>query len=137
MSKDAKPGRALARKRSDRVSTASAPSGKRGSITGWTDADDGDVARQRYVLRLYITGLTTRSRQAIERVRAFCEQHLHGRYELEVIDIRQMPALARDEQIVATPTLIKVLPVPLRRFIGNLANVEKVLFGLDLREKPR
>jgi circadian clock protein KaiB len=90
---------------------------------------------QRYVLRLYVTGLTRASRQAVERVRAVCEEHLHGRYELDVIDIYQMPALAKDEQIVATPTLIKVLPEPLRRYIGNLANVEKVLFGLDLREK--
>ena len=70
-------------------------------------------------------------------MRAVCEKHLHGRYELEVIDICQLPALAKDEQIVATPTLIKVLPAPLRRYIGNLANIEKVLFGLDLREKRR
>ena len=73
--------------------------------------------------------------EAIERVRGVCETHLQGRYELQVVDIYQKPALARDEQILATPTLIKVLPAPLRRFIGNLANVEKVLFGLDLREK--
>jgi circadian clock protein KaiB len=93
-------------------------------------------ASQRYVLRLYVTGLTPTSRQAIERVRAVCEEHLMGRYELDVVDIYQKPALARDEQIIATPTLIKVLPAPLRRFIGNLATVERVLFGLDLREKP-
>ncbi len=91
--------------------------------------------QQRYVLRLYVTGLSRVSAQAIERVRAVCEQHLNGRYELEVIDIRQLPALAKDEQIVATPTLIKVLPAPLRRFIGNLSSVENVLFGLDLCEK--
>jgi circadian clock protein KaiB len=95
-----------------------------------------DRQQQHYVLKLYVTGLTAASRQAIERVRAVCEQHLHGRYELSVIDIHQLPALAKDEQIVATPTLIKVLPAPLRRYIGNLANVEKVLFGLDLSEKP-
>lgn len=90
---------------------------------------------QRYVLRLYITGTTPASTNAIERVRSICEKHLHGRYELEVIDIYQMPALAKDHQIVATPTLIKVLPAPLRRFIGDLSRVEKILFGLDLREK--
>jgi circadian clock protein KaiB len=89
----------------------------------------------RYVLKLYVTGLSRASGLAIERVRDVCETHLLGRYELEVVDIYQKPALARDEQILATPTLIKVLPTPLRRYIGNLANVEKVLFGLDLREK--
>lgn len=91
--------------------------------------------QQRYVLKLYVTGVTRVSAQAIERVRAVCEEHLHGRYELEVIDIYQLPSLAKNDQIVATPTLIKVLPAPLRRFIGNLANVERILFGLDLREK--
>ncbi len=90
---------------------------------------------QKYVLRLYVTGMTSTSAQAIERVRAICDEHLRGRYELEVIDIRQLPALARDQQIVATPTLIKTLPPPLRRFIGNLSSLEKVLFGIDLREK--
>lgn len=90
---------------------------------------------RRYVLRLYVIGLSRSSVLAIERVRKLCEEHLHGRYELEVIDISQLPALAKDEQIIATPTLIKVLPPPLRRFIGNLSSSEKILFGLDLREK--
>jgi circadian clock protein KaiB len=92
------------------------------------------AAGPRYVLKLYVTGLNRASGLAIERVREVCETHLRGRYELQVIDIYQKPALTRDEQILATPTLIKVLPAPLRRFIGNLANVERVLFGLDLRE---
>jgi circadian clock protein KaiB len=90
---------------------------------------------KRYVLRLYVTGITPASTRAIERVRAVCEEHLQGRYELEVIDIYQMPSLAKDHQIVATPTLIKVLPEPLRRFIGDLSRLEKILFGLDLRER--
>jgi circadian clock protein KaiB len=94
-----------------------------------------DREKQRYVLKLYVTGVTLASSRAVERVRAVCEKHLQGRYELEVIDIYQLPALAKDEQIIATPTLIKVLPAPLRRYIGNLMNVEKVLFGVDLREK--
>ena len=94
-----------------------------------------EQGRQRYVLKLYVTGLSVTSTRAIERVRAICEEHLEGRYELQVIDIYQLPALARDEQIIATPTLVKVLPAPLRRFIGNLSNVERVLFGLDLRER--
>lgn len=87
-----------------------------------------------YVLRLYVAGLTTRSARAIERVREVCEERLSGRYELDVIDIYQLPALARGEQIVATPTLIQVLPLPLRRYIGDLSR-EKLIFGLDLREK--
>ena len=94
-----------------------------------------DQKEQRYLLRLYVTGTTPASRAAIERVRSICEEHLQGRYELEVFDIYQMPALAKDQQIIATPTLIKVLPAPLRRFIGDLSKAEKVLFGLDLREK--
>ncbi len=89
----------------------------------------------RYLLRLYVTGTTPGSVRAIRRVREICEEHLQGRYELEVFDIYQMPALAKDEQIIATPTLIKVLPVPLRRFIGDLSRADSVLFGLDLRER--
>jgi circadian clock protein KaiB len=88
-----------------------------------------------HVLKLYVTGVTRASTLATERVRTFCEKHLPGRYQLEVIDIYQLPALARQEQIVATPTLIRVLPPPLRRLIGSLANEERILFGLDLREK--
>ena len=95
----------------------------------------GPQGEQSYLLRLYVTGLTPNSRLAIENVRSVCDKHLRGRYTLEVIDIYQMPALARNEQIVATPTLIKVLPPPLRRFIGNLSKTERVLFGLDLRER--
>jgi circadian clock protein KaiB len=89
----------------------------------------------RYLLRLYVTGTTSRSARAIERVRAICEERLRGRYQLEVIDIYQLPRLAKDEQVIATPTLVQVLPSPLRRFIGDLSNVEKVLFGMDLREE--
>jgi circadian clock protein KaiB len=88
----------------------------------------------RYVLKLYVTGLTPNSARAIDRVRAICEEHLRDRYELEVIDIYQLPALAKGEQIVATPTLIRVLPKPLRRYIGDLS-AEKLVFGLDLRER--
>ena len=88
---------------------------------------------EHYVLRLYVTGSTPRSAQAIRNLKAICEEHLKGRYALEVIDVYQRPTLAHDEQIVATPTLIKVLPNPLRRLIGDLSNVERVLMGLDLR----
>lgn len=95
--------------------------------------DDG--SSERYLLRLYVTGTTPASARAIERVQGICEEHLRERYDLEVIDIYQLPALAKDQQIVATPTLIKVLPVPLRRFIGDLSRVENVLFGMDLRAR--
>ena len=89
---------------------------------------------EKYVLHLYVTGMTPRSTQAIERVKAVCEGYLQGRYELEVIDIYQQPALAMREQIVATPTLIKKLPPPPRRMVGDLSNKERVLLALGLRE---
>ncbi len=90
------------------------------------------LRRARYVLRLYVAGMTPRSRDAIARVTALCETHLAGRYELEIVDIYQKPALVKGEQIVAVPTLIKQLPEPLRRFIGDMHDEEKLLFGLDV-----
>ena len=89
---------------------------------------------EKYLLRLYVTGMTPRSTQAIARIKAICEERLQGRYELEVVDIYQQPELAKGEQIIATPTLIKKLPAPLRRIVGDLSNKERVLLGLDLRE---
>lgn len=89
----------------------------------------------RLVLRLYVTGTTAASARAIERVQSVCQEHLRGRYDLEVIDIYQLPALAKSDQIIATPTLVKVLPAPLRRFIGDLSRVENVLFGMDIRPR--
>jgi circadian clock protein KaiB len=87
----------------------------------------------KYVLRLYINGSTLKSTLAVKNIKQVCEQHLHGRYDLEIIDIFQQAHLARDEQIVAVPTLIKRLPRPLRRLIGDLSDLNKVLFGLDLK----
>lgn len=89
------------------------------------------------VLRLYVAGATDRSRQAILRARQLCETELKGNYELEVIDVYQQPILARDGQIVATPTLVKELPRPVRRFIGDLANTTRLFVGLDLHTKTR
>jgi circadian clock protein KaiB len=94
-----------------------------------------DASPEHYLLRLYVTGMTPTSIEAIERVRSVCDEHLAAHYKLEVIDLYQVPALARDHQIVATPTLIKELPRPLRRYIGDLSTVEKVLFGLDLMRR--
>ncbi len=89
--------------------------------------------RRRYLLRLYVTGVSRQSRDAVERVRAICENQLAGQYDLEVVDIYQVPALAKGAQIIATPTLVRVLPAPLRRFIGNMSK-EQILFGMELRE---
>jgi circadian clock protein KaiB len=88
-----------------------------------------------YVLRLYVAGNNPRSAQAIMNLREICEERLQGRYQLEVIDIYQQAALAKGEQIIAVPTLIKYLPLPLKRMIGDLSKTEKVIFGLDLREE--
>ena len=91
--------------------------------------------QQKYVLKLYITGATPRSTKAIMNVRKICEEHLQGRYELEIVDILQQPVLAKGEQIIAAPTLIKKLPLPLRRFIGDMSDTDRILLGLDLRAK--
>jgi circadian clock protein KaiB len=89
----------------------------------------------KYVLRLYITGMTPKSDRAIANVRELCDEYLKGRYELEVIDIYQQPKLAKGEQIIATPTLIKKLPLPLRKLIGNMSDREKFLIGIDLKSR--
>ena len=88
-----------------------------------------------YVLRLYVTGASPQSVRAIANIKKICEENLQGRYELEVIGLYQQPQLAQGEQIIATPTLIKKLPLPLRRIIGDLSNTERILVGLDLQKK--
>lgn len=88
-----------------------------------------------YVLRLYVTGMTPQSAQAIANIKKICEEHLYGHYELEVVDLYQNPQLVKGEQIIAAPTLIKKLPLPLRRIIGNMSDIERVLVGLDLQKK--
>jgi circadian clock protein KaiB len=85
------------------------------------------------VLRLYVAGSLASSTRAIQNARLLCDEHLAGRYSLEVIDILQQPALAKHDQILAVPTLIKKLPIPMRRFIGDLSNQDLVLVGLDLK----
>jgi len=94
-----------------------------------------EMKKEQYVLKLYVTGMTPRSMKAITNIRGICEEHLKGRYELEIIDIFQQPVLTKGEQIIAAPTLIKKLPLPLRRFIGDMSDDEKILIGLDLRPK--
>jgi circadian clock protein KaiB len=90
---------------------------------------------QKYVLRLYVAGITPKSEQAIRSVKEICEEHLKGRYDLEIVDIYQQPDALKQEQVVVAPTLVKKLPLPLRRLIGDMANKKKVLIGLDLRPK--
>ncbi len=87
---------------------------------------------QRYELRLYVTGTSQRSGQAIANVRSLCEEYLAGRYDLEVIDIYQQPGVAASEQIIAAPTLIKKFPAPSKRLVGDLSNRDKILVGLNL-----
>lgn len=90
---------------------------------------------EKYVLRLYVTGMTPRSINAIENIRKICEENLKGRYDLEVIDIYKQPEYAKKEQLLAAPTLIKKLPLPLRKFIGDMSNKEQIIVGLDLFPK--
>ena len=91
--------------------------------------------KNQYILRLYVAGASERSRQAILRARELCANELDGKYALEVIDIYQQPILARDGQILATPTLVREFPKPVRRLIGNLSNTAGLLLGLDLNTK--
>jgi circadian clock protein KaiB len=86
----------------------------------------------RFVLRLYVSGMTPRSRQAIENIRNLCEEYLAGRYELEIIDIYQQPHLAKDEQVIAVPTLVKKLPLPLRRIIGDMGDPGRIMVVLGI-----
>ncbi len=89
-----------------------------------------------YVLKLYVTGKTPRADRAIFNLRSLCEAHFAGRYQIEVIDVLERPKLAEEEKIFATPTLIKYLPAPIRRVVGDLSDKENVLLGLDLRPHP-
>ena len=91
--------------------------------------------KAKYLLRLYVTGTTGRSMRAIQNVRRICEENLQGLYDLEVVDIYKNLPLARGDQIIAAPTLIKRLPVPLRRLIGDMSDEQRVLVGLDVRPR--
>jgi circadian clock protein KaiB len=115
---------------------------KHASETSVTKAFETALAAQprsdHYLLRLFVTGSTPKSSRAIQNIRALCEERLHGRYDLEVVDIYQHPEQATPEQIVVTPTLVKKLPLPFRKIIGDLSDKERVLVGLNLvaRESP-
>ena len=88
----------------------------------------------RYLLRLFVAGINPKSKRAIENLREVCEEHLNDQYELEIIDIYQQPIFAKEGKIIAAPTLIKELPLPIRRFVGDLSDKQKLLLGLDIRK---
>jgi circadian clock protein KaiB len=96
---------------------------------------DPDRDSGHYHLRLYVAGQTTKSLAAMTNLKRFCEEHLAGRYDIEVIDLMKNPQLAAGDQILAIPTLVRRLPSPLKRIIGDLSNTEKVLVGLDIRPR--
>ncbi len=89
--------------------------------------------KEKYVLRLYVAGMSPKSIQAIENIKRLCEENMPGRYQLDIIDIYQQPIFAKEGQIVAAPTLIKELPLPISKMVGDMSNKERVLLGLDLR----
>ncbi len=91
--------------------------------------------KDKWILRLYVAGQTTKSLNAFSNLKAICEKELEGKYEIEVIDLLINPQLSRDDQILAIPTLVRKIPKPARKIIGDLSNTEKVLVGLDLLHK--
>jgi len=99
------------------------------------EAGPSKLKKSKCVLRLYVAGTTPNSVRAIENIKHICEEYLKGRYDLEVVDIYQQPILAKGDQIIAVPTLIRKLPPPLRKFIGDMSATERILVGLDLRPK--
>lgn len=105
-----------------------------GRITApdWFAEASNNPENEMYLLRLYVSGQTTRSVRAIENLKQLCENYLKGRYEIEIIDIYQQPERLKDEQIIGVPTLIKQLPPPVRKVIGDLSDTERVLVGLAL-----
>lgn len=100
-------------------------------------ADEGDLPDpgDKWRLRLYVAGRSPKCVAALENLKRFCEQHMPGQYEIEVVDLLENPRLAKDDQIVAIPTLVRKLPEPLRRIIGDLSNAERMFVGLDLKSR--
>jgi circadian clock protein KaiB len=112
----------------------------RSTTEAFEEALNGSALRRaKYILRLYVTGSSARSLKAVYNLKKLCEEHFPDDYDLEVIDIYENPKAAREEQIIAAPTLVKTLPKPLRRFVGDLSNTQKILVGLDIykRQEPK
>jgi circadian clock protein KaiB len=93
------------------------------------------ASKKMYRLRLFVTGQTPRSASSLQNLKTVCDEYLVGKFELEVIDIYQQPELAREAQIIAAPTLIKMLPLPLRKLVGDLSNRKQVMIGLDIKDE--
>jgi circadian clock protein KaiB len=108
---------------------------RRSTGSGGEEDRKGPESEGRYELRLYVAGQTPRSMEAFSNLKKICEEHLKGRYAIEVIDLLENPRLAKGDQILAVPTLVRRLPEPVRKIIGTLADTEKVLVGLDLRPR--
>lgn len=108
----------------------SAPSEEKGDFPA--GAGSGAAAEDHYELNLYVTGMTARSARAIENLRAFCKQHLEGRHTLRIFDLYQQPSLARSEQVIAAPTLVKRIPLPQRRLVGDMSDQERMRAALDV-----
>jgi len=102
-----------------------------------TDSLSRRNGKEFYQLRLYIAGRTSRSEAALRNLHAICETHLKGQYGIEVVDLLVNPQLAKGDQILAVPTLVRLLPPPVKKIIGDLSNIERVLVGLDMRPLPR
>jgi circadian clock protein KaiB len=100
------------------------------TLTGNGQTSEEDT---KWVLRLYVAGRTPKCVTALENLKQFCEEYMAGRYEIEVVDLLENPRLAKDDQIIAIPTLVKKLPEPLKKIIGNLSDTERMLVGLDLK----
>lgn len=95
--------------------------------------NDQEKSEKEWILRLYVAGLTPLAERALNNINKICVEHLQGRYSIDVVDILEQPALAERDQIFAVPTLVRQLPLPLRKIIGDMSNTAKVVFGLDLR----
>jgi len=107
------------------------------SPESWTTKSEepAEVSTETWRLRLYVAGRTPKCVTAFDNLHRFCEEHMSGRYEIEVVDLLENPRLAKDDQIIAIPTLVRKLPEPLRKVIGDLSNTEKMLVGFDLKSK--
>lgn len=103
------------------------------SLKEFEKALEGIKTGKTFMLKLYVAGATKRSSRAVENIRKFCEEHLKGRYELDIIDIYQQPELLERDQVVAAPTLIKMLPLPVRKLIGDMSDEEKIFIGLNIK----
>jgi circadian clock protein KaiB len=117
----------------------SAKSGNRNGLTAEAahSADDGVPSPETWELRLYTAGQTPKSVLAFNNLKRLCEEHMPGRYQIEVVDLMQNPRLAKEDQIVAIPTLVRKLPSPLRKIIGDLSDTERALVGLQLRPRSK